>query len=315
MRRPYKIIIKSISQNYLVTIAIGSKVYNDWQVYALPLWKKYCKKNKLGLIVFIKDLIEKKNFYWKKPTWQKMLIADTLLNFKEKVNNICYLDTDILINPNSPNIFGFHKKNKISVVSQIYNLPFEETIVKKKVSFNRNKYYSKSYPLDSSIFMKPINIYRFHKFKPFNDYFCAGLIMFNLRNFSQQFKKWFFKYTKDQITLTGGGDEPVMNFEIFKTKKVNMLNYKFQALWFYEMADKYSFLYHFREKKNLLSKYCIEETLSNNYFLHFPGSWFEGNMWKQKNIFNNRKIKINFNLQKYLKKKVTGKPAGRVLPK
>ena len=42
-------------------------------------------------------------------------------------------------------------------------------------------------------------------------------------------KKWFFKYNKDQITLTGGGDEPIMNFEIFNTKKVNILNYKFQV--------------------------------------------------------------------------------------
>ena len=54
--------------------------------------------------------------------------------------------------------------------------------------------------------------------------------MFNLKAFSNTMKKWFFKYNKDQITLTGGGDEPIMNFEIFNTKKVNILNYKFQAL-------------------------------------------------------------------------------------
>ncbi len=315
MSRPYKILIKSKSQDYLVTIAIGSKVYQDWLSYSMPLWKKYCKRNKIGLIVFIKDLIAKKNFYWKKPTWQKMLLGDALLSFNEKVNNICYLDTDILINPNSPNIFDYHKKNRISVVSQIYNLPFDLSLAKKKVAFNRNKYYSKKYPLDSSLFMSPKNIYRFHNFKTYNDYFCAGLIMFNLKNFSHHFKKWFFKYNRDQITLTGGGDEPVMNFEIFNTKKVNMLNYKFQALWLYEMADKYSFLYKLKKKKNLLTKYCIEETLSNNYFLHFPGSWYEGKMWRQKNIFEHRKIKINSLMISYLKKKVTGKPVGRIIPK
>ena len=145
----------------------------------------------------------------------------------------------------------------------------------KKVFF-RNKYYSKKYPLDSSLFMSVKEKYRFHKFKPQKDYFCAGLIMFNLKAFSNTMKKWFFKYNKDQITLTGGGDEPIMNFEIFNTKKVNILNYKFQALWFYEMADKYSFLYNLKDKKNQLVKFCIEEALMNNYFLHFPGSWYEG---------------------------------------
>ena len=56
-----------------------------------------------------------------------------------------------------------------------------------------------------------------------------------------------------------------MNFKIFNTK-VNILNYKFQALWFYEM-DKYSFLYNLKDK-NQLVKFCIEEVLMNNY-LHF----------------------------------------------
>ncbi len=313
MIRPYKILIKSKSQKYLVTIAIGSRVYQEWNIYALPLWKKYCKKNSIGLIVFDKNIIDKKNFYWKKPTWQKMLLADSLITFNEKVTDICYLDTDILINPNSPNIFDFHKRNKISVVSETYNLPFDLYRTKKKVSFFRNKYYSKKYPLDSSLFMSVKEKYRFHKFKPQKDYFCAGLIMFNLKAFSNTMKKWFFKYNKDQITLTGGGDEPIMNFEIFNTKKVNILNYKFQALWFYEMADKYSFLYNLKDKKNQLVKFCIEEALMNNYFLHFPGSWYEGKMWKIKNILIN-KIKTNSKLNSYIKRKSKGKPAGRIIP-
>ena len=135
MIRPYKILIKSKSQKYLVTIAIGSRVYQEWNIYALPLWKKYCKKNSIGLIVFDKNIIDKKNFYWKKPTWQKMLLADSLITFNEKVTDICYLDTDILINPNSPNIFDFHKRNKISVVSETYNLPFDLYRTKKKFLF------------------------------------------------------------------------------------------------------------------------------------------------------------------------------------
>ena len=100
-----------------------------------------------------------------------MLLADSLITFNEKVTDIFYLDKDILINPNSPNIFDFHKRNQISVVSETYNLPFDLYRTKKKVSFFRNKYYSKKYPLDSSLFMSVKEKYRFHKFKPQNDYF------------------------------------------------------------------------------------------------------------------------------------------------
>ena len=43
------------------------------------------------------------------------LIAPQIIRNKYDVKNICMIDTDILINENSPNIFQFHKKI-ISVV-------------------------------------------------------------------------------------------------------------------------------------------------------------------------------------------------------
>ena len=55
----HEIIIKSKNKNYLVTLAIGGNFYLDWKKYALPLWKKYCLRNKIGLIVIKKDLISK----------------------------------------------------------------------------------------------------------------------------------------------------------------------------------------------------------------------------------------------------------------
>ena len=70
------------------------------------------------MIVIIKDLLSKKDPFWKKATWQKMLIGSHLSSSGLNINNICYLDTDILINPNSPNVFKNHeKKNFISVTS------------------------------------------------------------------------------------------------------------------------------------------------------------------------------------------------------
>lgn len=316
MKNNHKLFLKSKVKNYIVTIAIGSRVLKDWEKFAKENWIKYCKNHSIGLIVIIDHLIDKKDINWKKPTWQKMLIGSYLKNQTSiKLKNICYLDTDILINPNSPNIFKFHKNKKISLISEI-KVPFNLERVRKKISFFRNKYYSKRYLLDSAIFMSVRQKYEFHGLVPQKDYACAGLIMFNIQEFAEKINKWFYKYKKDTKTLTGDGDEPIFNYEIFKTKKVNLISYKFQALWFYEMADKYSFLYKFKNKKNNLIKICIEEVLSNNYFLHFPGSWYEGQMWKMKNIFTGKKkILENKKLINYFKRKLTGKPKGRVLPK
>ena len=81
------------------------------------------------------------------------------------------------------------------------------------------------------------------------------------------------------------------------------------------MADKYSFLYKFKGNKNKYVKTCIKECLLNNYFLHFPGSWYEGNMWKYKNIINNFELKTLEKLNNYFSFKTKAKPIGRILPK
>ena len=74
MKKNYKILLKSKKGNYLVTIAIGKKYYNEWKTYSSQNWLKYCKLNSLGLIIFDNHLIEESNPFWKKPTWQKFLI-------------------------------------------------------------------------------------------------------------------------------------------------------------------------------------------------------------------------------------------------
>ena len=49
----------------------------------------------------------------------------------------------------------------------------------------------------------------------------------------------------------------------------------------------------------------------NNYFLHCAGSWNEGRMWKN-NLFKKKNIIFFKNLDKYLRKKVTGKFRGYI---
>jgi hypothetical protein len=137
-----KLILESGSlKNYIVTIAIGDKYLNAWKNNSKKNWIEYCKKFEIGLIVIEKDMIDFNNLYWKKATWQKMLIGDYLKNQSFLINNICYLDTDFLINHNSPNIFENYDIQKIGLVSQVYNLPFKEIEVKRRIAFLRNKFY------------------------------------------------------------------------------------------------------------------------------------------------------------------------------
>lgn len=317
MKKKHQLVLnsKNKKKNFLVVVAIGKKALLEWNKYSKPLCLKYCKKYSLGLIVITDDLIDKEDPFWKKATWQKMLVGNYLNEVGLKIKNICILDLDILINPNSPNIFDHHDKKKISVVSMLKYLPYDLNFIRKRISFNRNRFYSKKYKLDSALFMNIKQIYKYHKVKPQKDFACSGLVVFNSEKFSKKMKSWFYKYKKDIDTLTGGGEQPIWNYEVFKTGSVKILDYKFQALWIYEIAFKYPFLYEYKNRNNKIIKKCIEASLEDNYFLHFAGKW-EAHMWKTKNVFNNsNNVKSNDKFLKYLKKKSYGKPIGRILPK
>jgi len=309
-----KILIKAgASQNYIATIAIGEKYQKNFYKYAYPSWKDYCNRYKIGLIIFEQDLIDQSNPFWKKATWQKLLIGSKVKNLNN-VENICYLDTDIIISPSALNIFESHDPLYLSVISQVNNLPFPDYEVRKRVAYFRNKYIDAKYPLDSALFASPKQIFEYHSKEPQADYFCAGVFVFNIKNYAEIMEEWFNKYPRDTDTLTGGGDEPIVNYEFQANKKIKFLDYKFQALWLYEMAWKYPFLY--RDSKNLnLIRECIESSLLNNYFLHFCGSWVESDMFMIDDVYANKSLREDvIDLIEYVKKPFTGNPVGMIKP-
>lgn len=304
------------SKNIIITIAIGEKYLNSWSEYSSFSWRDYCTKYDLGLIVLDEEMLDKNDKFWKKATWQKMLIGTYLYDQNIEVNNICYLDTDFLINRFSPNIFENYQNDKIGLVSQINNLPYNELDVKKRIAFFRHHFYDKNYPLDSALFMSLDQIFSYHNLNVQNDYACAGLILFNQKNHTDVMKKWFYKYEKNIESITGGGDECHFNFEVQNWGNIQWLEYKFQALWTYEMAWKYPFLYD--NSKMTPQDYirCIESSLFTNYFLHFAGSWHESDMWKFGANLNSE-FYLNY-LEKfddYSKTKLSGLPKGVIKPK
>jgi hypothetical protein len=309
-----KLILDSISGNYIVSIAIGKKYLKFWNEYFRTNWITYCKKNKIGLIIITKDLIDKKSIYWKKPNWQKLLIGKFLEErYPKKIQNICYLDTDIYINPFSPNIFDSHDEKKISVVSMFNNLPYDLFETKKKISYLRHNFYSKKYPLDSSLFMNINEIYDYHNLKPQKDYFCAGMFVFNLKKFSKDMYQWFFKYDKNVHSITNG-DQTHLNYEFFKKGKIKILPYQFQSLWVFEIVNKFPFLYKKNLRKKELIVECVEKSILENFFLHFAGGWGESDMCKIKKIFSKKKINFYKKYYDYFKVVPFAKPKGIIKP-
>ena len=309
-----KKLLHSKNQNYFCTFVIGKTYYENYKKYTYPLFRKYCKKNGIGIFVVTNHLIPKKNDYWKNTSWQKFLAPKIIKEKYKKIKSVCMIDSDVLINIHSPNIFDFHKTKSVSVVSLRKNMPYMWDETTRRISYFRNKFYSKKYPLDSAINISLKNLYKFHNLKPQKDEFCAGIYIVSENNF-HKFYNFFYKFKKGLKTITSGGEQTHFNHFVQSKLNVNVLSYKFQAQWVFEMSNYYPFLYNknFKNKKDII-KACIETSLVNNYFLHFAGSWFESSMWKN-NLEYYLGSNFVFNFNKYKKIKLKGLPRGDIKPK
>jgi hypothetical protein len=302
------------SKSVIATIAIGSEYYDAWKANALPGWEKYCSRNGLGLIAFDDDLVPSSDKHWKKPTWQKMLIGETLRGSSLDVENVCYLDTDILVNQTAPNVFDSYDPETIGLVSLRRNLPYPYDRVLRRLAFLRHTYYDESYPLDSALFMSLEQLYAYHNLPVQADEACMGLIVFNVSNHSSVMRSWFNKYDRTVQSVSNGGDQTHVNYEVQNWGRVTWLDYRYQAIWAFEMAWKYPFLYRTGRDDPELIRECIEASLNANYFLHFAGSWHESEMWKIGAFFEGAKQIELENYQRYLGTAVTGEPKGYIKP-
>ena len=302
------------SKNYITTIALGQNYLKSFKKYSLPTWLKYCEKHDLGIIIFTCSLVKLDSKNWKKANWQKLLIGNFIKQKKLEIDNICFLDTDILINHFSPNIFNFYDNDTFGLVSQFKNIPFPMLEAQKRIAYNRHHFYNKNYPLDSALFMSPEQIFKSMNLSVFQNYACTGLILFNVEKHSEIMYSWFNKYPSNIETLTGG-EEPHLNWEIQNYGKITWLDYKYQAIWIFEQAWNYPFLYTDFQKNKKIIRLCIESCLSNNHFLHFAGSWFESEMWKNNKIYKSDVFLNRLNkFQKYLSIKPKAIAVGQVKP-
>ena len=300
-----KIYIAKNSNNLICTNLIGSKYKKYWEKHCKKNWLKYCKKHKINLAYFDERIhheeIINKNYA---PTWQRLLIGIEIKKFYKKISNVCYLDTDILINHHlAPNIFKDFNKKKISLVSCVKNLPYSRNFMElqKLLSFFRNKFVSKKYPLNSSSLLEPKQLYSLNKLEPMSDYANAGVMVFNIKERANILFDCFKLFEGKNLLER---DQTAINYFFQKKKLVNWIDYKFNTLWVYEMCFKYPFLY-FDKKKNIqLIKDTIFSSFLGSYFIHFAGNWSESDFLKYGSDLDKKKLKNLELINDYLNRKM-----------
>ena len=83
----------------------------------------------------------------------------------------------------------------------------------------RKAYYQSSFPLDSALTISRSQTYHYHNWRDLGDYFCSGLLMFNIKEQSEFLKNIYNHYKEKNISTLTTGEEPIMNYEVLRKKK------------------------------------------------------------------------------------------------
>lgn len=309
-------------ESIIATIAIGKKYFKDWYKYARPFWEKYAIRHGLGIIVFCEALISRTPGVEKSPAWQKCLAPSVVLRNAPSAKRVVIMDTDILMGPLARNIFDYVPDGKIGVVRYSSELPFNLIVIKKRLAFLRNKFYSPRYPLESELFASPREIFERRDLTPHDNYFTSGVICLTTPDqagFLEDFYNSVSAQEADRLRKDFGyWEEPSINSALQGRSDLYWLPYNFQAIWSYEISWLYPFLFELGQKwrsdEETVAK-VIASTLMNQDFLHFAGSWFESDMWKTPKIMEAlSKNLASDDFIKYLQSTPRTESKGKVIP-
>jgi hypothetical protein len=297
---------------WIATLAIGDSYLKCYERYVLPFALDYCKRNRLGLVALVGDADSNypEAVSLKKKNWQKLLIPTALCTHLGKEVEVAYYDADVLLNPYGKNVFCFSNKASLGLTKQSSGAPYDDHLSKRIISFYRNKYYSDSYPLDSSIFMSTEEIYRYHNLPVHDDYSCTGFFVSHDSTTAHKLSQIYELYDCSVGGLTDGGDEPFLNHEFRNRFQICYLDYEFQAIWTWEMASRYRHLF-LNPEPTQESSNCISSALLSVTALHFAGSWPDAQLYKDEFIYAKVGASANKEFFDYLNKPVWGVPKGR----
>lgn len=270
-----------MNKKAICTLVLGHSYIDMFNRYCRKDWQKYADKYGFDLQIFDTPLDNSERAQSRSPAWQKCLIP--LQQKLQQYEQLVWIDSDILINPNAPDITEGVQEDQVGAVDQ-YAIPNPEDaelwlkrsyseLDKKGVPYIKNltgKDFHENYGITS----------------PFNTVVQTGVMVF-----SPKFHKQTFKFVYDQYEDKG---DPQWNYEmrplsheLQKNHTIYWLNPKFNMIWSKLKNNLYPFLSDksfefistglFKKYKNeiirkKLFKAIINQSLENNYFLHFSGS-------------------------------------------
>jgi hypothetical protein len=266
------------SRNWIASVAIGEAHFAEWERYAKDSVIAYARCYGLGAVVFTDALDEREDR--KHPAWQKLLVGRAFREVDPEAHGVLFLDTDVVANPlTGRDVFEVWNPERIGMVSQRIGMPYAYFDTAKRICFQRNRFVTPTYPLDSVFLFTLDQVYGHEGLAPMADACCTGFFVFSVERHGEFLADIYERYRNHGETLAL--EQTHLNYHVQEAGFYQRLDYSFQVIWVYEMAQKYPFLYRpeFRDNESLVRE-CVGASLLSGTFLHFAGRWNESGTMK-----------------------------------
>lgn len=255
----------------LATLVVNNKYTEHFKAYCYENWQQYAKKHNYDLYIFDSLFDNSQRGLSRSPAWQKCLI----LNYPplQQYDRVVWLDSDILINPESPCICSNIPIEKIGAVNE-YEIPDADTY---KITLQRlyRMWECNKIPFINNL--TPELYYLNYGLPPrFSKVVQTGVLVLTPA-IHRQVLNYVYNHYEDKGHSSWNYEMRPLSWELLKLDCVAWLDYKFNNLWSLQKAFNYPFLSDKDLFPNItiLLTMCATTTFKNSYFLHFAGTMAE----------------------------------------
>ena len=261
----------------IVTLVLGQQFQEMFNKWIRPGWEQYCSRYDLDLIVIDRPLDDSSRAQARSPAWQKCIIHR--FPAVARYQQVAWVDADIRINPNSPNIFANVPAEFVGAVDA-YAIPTrEDYIMLLKRIYKQCE--EKGWPYISNLTPQEYHG-NFGLEAPFDGVVQSGVMVFSPQRHGEIFQKTYDGY-EDKGDASWNYEMRPLSYEILKSGAIQWISPKFNMAWSYYELMLYPFLgstpsrlqklvdrIEGNSALKLRSK-CVATVFQNNYFLHFAG--------------------------------------------
>jgi hypothetical protein len=306
-------LIKSRSKKAIYMVVIGKDYRLHFDCVVLPHVQKYCEKFDIGLFIlsdYIDPAAKFNEPYSKDPGYQRLLIPGQISRQFEEYTLLADMDADC--------IPGYYARD-------IFALPIQEgyrdrvwftrpcpagytrSSLGRRISLLRKMYHDPEFPLDSLLAADDEFEKRALGFDFDGEIATLGTCIGHVNSLAS-----CGSLAYEAIKSNFSGYLQNYRNKIFRTYfNIGWLPYEYQAIWNYELALYYPFLYSSIDKK--LSSLCVRATLSRVDMLHFAGSWPENAIFSSGSFNESNDLDVYFSdLGNYLDLSLDYKSYGRL---